>query len=105
MVNGIKQRKALAQVVPNSQIQWIGDNVRIVCAMCNRYRHSLVTNTSEDEAITLKMLALAQKQNTLEIRVKGEILNQKTTVWKSLNASDTANDFQNLSESDIRSLT
>ena len=105
-VNGrIKQWKALDQVVPNSQIPWIGDNVRIVCAMCNRYRPSLVTNTSEDEAIALKMLALAQKQNALEIRVKSENLNQKKTVWKTLDASDTANDFPSLSESDIRSLT
>lgn len=105
-VNGrIKQWRALEQVVPNSQIPWIGDNVRIVCAMCNRYRPSLVTNTTEDEAIALKMLSLAQKQNNLEIRVQAENLNQKKTAWKTLDASDAANDFPCLSETDIRNLT
>ena len=73
--------------------------------MSNGYRPSLVSNTSEGEAIALKMLALAQKRNTLEIRVKMDFLNQKKTVWKTLNASDTAYDFPNLPESDIRSLT
>ena len=87
--------------MPNSQIPWIGDNVRIVSALCN----SLVTNTNEDEAIALKTLSLAQKQNNLEIRVQTENLNQKKTVWKNLDASDAANDFPNLSETDIRNLT
>ena len=105
-VNGrIKQWRALEQVVPNSQIPWIGDNVRIVSALCNRYRPALVMNTSDDEAIALKMLSLAKKPNSLEIRVEKENLNQKKTVWKNLDASDAADDFPKLSETDVRNLT
>ena len=69
-------------MVPNSQISWIGDNVRIVSALCNRYRPALVMNTSEDEAIALKMLSLAKKPNSLKIRVEKENLNQRKRFGK-----------------------
>ena len=105
-VNGrIKQWRASDQVVPNSQIPWIGDNVRIVCAVCNRYKPSLVSCTTDDEAIGLKMLALAKKPNNLETRIVNENLNQKKTIWSKLDSADTALDFPILSENDIRNLT
>ena len=35
----IKQWKALSNVKPNSQVPFIGDYVRIVCATCNALSH------------------------------------------------------------------
>ena len=67
-VNGlIKQWKLLSQVMPNSQIPFIGDYVRIVSAICNAYRPSRVSVTRHDnDIIAERMLALSQRENTLQ---------------------------------------
>ena len=84
-VNGrIKQWRALDQVVPNSQIPWIGDSVRIVSAVFNRYNPSLVSRTTDEEAFGLKMLALAQKSTGLETDIVNENLHQKKQSGHSL---------------------
>ncbi|XP_071579592.1 uncharacterized protein [Temnothorax nylanderi] len=49
-VNGLlKTWKMLAQVIPNSQIPYIDDFVRIVAALCNAYRPPRVEASSPDD--------------------------------------------------------
>ena len=51
-VNGlIKIWKALDNTFPNHQIPYIGDHVRIVCALCNAFRPPRVKDKSEDETM------------------------------------------------------
>ena len=47
----IKQWRALRHVIPNSQVPFIEDYVRIVCAICNAYRPPLVRCITDAEAM------------------------------------------------------
>ena len=51
------------------------------------------------------MPSLAQKQNSLEIWVQKENLNQKKTIWKNLDTADAAIEFPKMSETGVRNLT
>ena len=51
----IKTCIALDQVVPNTQIKWIGDYVKIVCAIINAFRPPLTSNSNDDIALANKM--------------------------------------------------
>lgn len=51
----------------NSQIPYIGDYVRIVCSLCNKYRPPITSGTFDDDiAIASKMTMLAKKTNELQ---------------------------------------
>jgi len=67
-VNGLlKTWKMLAHVIPNSQIPYINDFVRIVAALCNAYRPPRVEASSpDDEIIAQRMLARSRKTNDLQ---------------------------------------
>ena len=56
----IKQWKALSNVLPNSQIPFAGDYVRIVCSVCNSFRPSLVTSLESDVVMAKRMMALSK---------------------------------------------
>ena len=72
-------------IVPNSQIPFIGDFVRIVCALSNEYFPPLsdpAQNVS-DVVMPTKMLILRKKEN--ELKMKEETgLDKKRTVWKNV---------------------
>lgn len=72
-INGlIKTWKALNYVFPNSQIPYIGDYVRIVCALCNAFRPSRIHDNPDDHLIAERMLRLASQPNRLQKRVEKE---------------------------------
>ena len=56
----IKKWKVLSNKLPNSQIPYVGDYVRIVCSLCNAFRPPLVTSTDSDKVIARRMMALAK---------------------------------------------
>ena len=55
--------------MPNSQIPYVGDYVRIVCSLCNAFRSPLVTSTDSDKVIARRMMALAKSPNKLQDKV------------------------------------
>ena len=57
----IKRFKYLNYVMPNSQIPYIGDFVRIACAISNKYFPPLRSPEEKDEEIAEKMLAQSAK--------------------------------------------
>jgi len=65
VVNGLLRTwKMLSQVIPNSQIPYIDDFVKIVAALCNAYRPPRVEASSpDDEIIAHRMLARSRKTN------------------------------------------
>lgn len=65
----IKQWQFLAKTLPNSQIPFIGDYVRIVAALCNKYRPPLSVSSEEDQEIAAKMVYLSQRLNTLQVNI------------------------------------
>ncbi|XP_033726042.1 uncharacterized protein LOC117315788 [Pecten maximus] len=106
-VNGrLKQWRYLQNVMPNTQIPAIGDYVRLVAALCNRYRTPLNTGTTEgDQLVAAKMKVLASKGNALQQRVQEENLDTRNHSWKSIDVADAVDQFPSMSEEDIRNLT
>lgn len=101
----IKQWKSLDNVVPNSQIPFIGANVKIVCAICNKYRSDLITKSSTfEEALALKMLQLSQSPNRLQERIETNNLIRKYSKWIPLTETSVCN-FPKMTEGEIRDLT
>lgn len=69
----IKRWKYLDRTVSNTQIPFIGDYVRIVAAISNKYCPPLNSGAAEDDqAIASKMLYLSQKGNALRELVENE---------------------------------
>ena len=65
----IKKWKALSNTLPNSQIPYVGDYVRIIRSLCNAYRLPFVTSTDSDKVIARRLMALAKCANKLQDKV------------------------------------
>ena len=67
-VNGrIKTWKFLGKTLPNSQIPFIGDYLRIVCSICNKYRTPFDSSAHDMNVdIACKMKALAKQSNEFQ---------------------------------------
>ena len=67
-VNGrLKTWNYLSRTIPNTQIPHIGDYVRIVSALCNKFRPDISTGIEEDDAAMVsKMRHLADAMNELK---------------------------------------
>lgn len=104
-VNGLlKQWKALNQVFPNSQIPFLGQYVRIVCALCNAFRPPRVSDNAEDAIISERMLQLVGTRNLLQQRVEQENWARKNATWIPVTV-DTVVDFPKLTENELRFIT
>lgn len=57
----IKRWRYLDKTLPTNQIPFIGDYVKIVCALSNRFSPPLNKSTEEDEAEAVKMLYLSKQ--------------------------------------------
>ncbi|XP_060085720.1 uncharacterized protein LOC132565127 [Ylistrum balloti] len=105
-VNGrLKTWKYLDRVLPNSQIPYIGDIVRIVCAIFNKFGTPISTGDAEqDQLLGSKMLHLSRKQNSLWERIEREGLFNRPSKWQKM---ETTTDiiFPVLTEEDLRNLT
>lgn len=67
-VNGrIKQWRILNKVIPITLIPSIGDFVRIICALCNRFRSTFspTENSDTHDQLTLTMLQKSKDPNRL----------------------------------------
>ncbi|XP_061196609.1 uncharacterized protein LOC133204881 [Saccostrea echinata] len=108
-VNGrIKTWKYLGKTLPNTQIPYIGDYLRIVCSICNKYRPPINTGTFEDDlAIATKMTMLAKQSNELQSFVQENGLDKRSMKWQKLDAEETSTciTFPKLTEDEIRELT
>lgn len=106
-VNGLmKTWKALGQVVPNTQIPYIRDYVRIVCAICNAFRPPRrEASKPDDEVIAQRMLNLSSKDNTFQKYIQDNRWERKTvTIWDKVDGS-SLQDFPRLTLSDLHRLT
>lgn len=107
-VNGrVKTWKYLGKTLPNSQIPYIGNYVRIVCSICNKYRPPIATGTYDgDIKMASKMTTLAKKTNEFQQFVLENGLDKRSMKWISMDADDsTKHDFPRLQEEDMRNLT
>lgn len=81
----IKHWRYLGKILPSNQIPHIGDFVRIVCAISNRYLKPLfVGDAEEDLALGSKMLYLSKQVNTLQQHVELNKLDHRTVCWEKV---------------------
>ena len=82
----IKRFKYLDHVMPNSQLPFIGDFVRIVCAISNKYFPPLSSpdQVEQDELIAKKMLQQNEKEDELKMLVEEKGLARKKTIWRPI---------------------
>ena len=80
----IKKWKALKNVMPNSQIPYVGDYVRIVCALCNRFKSPRVFDSSKDLIKAAQMLQRVNTINKLEEKIIFEKLDVKRACWEEI---------------------
>ncbi|XP_062596569.1 uncharacterized protein LOC134258027 [Saccostrea cucullata] len=99
----IKQWHYLGHILPSSQIPYIGDFVRIVCAISNKYLKPLASgDTEEDQALGAKMVFLSKQVNTLQQHVEDNHLDRRSVCWSEINDLP---DFPHLDKDQLRSLT
>lgn len=63
-VNGrLKRWKYLANIVPNTQIPFLADDLKLVGALCNKYKPPLNTGNQEDDQILAAKMKVWQTYN------------------------------------------
>ncbi|XP_076107099.1 uncharacterized protein LOC143075538 [Mytilus galloprovincialis] len=94
-------------VMPNSQIPYIGDYLRIVCSICNKYFKPLSSgDPEEDQLLGCKMIYLSKQNNLLKEKIESENLDRirsNSTTWCKIDAASIA--FPSITEEDLRNLT
>lgn len=102
----LKQWRLLDKVVPNKLLPQIGDFVRIVCALCNKFRPCLGSMDPESSEIATKMLEKADMPNTVQTLVEENNLLTRRAVYSAIEASsDQLDNFPVLSLDDMRTIT
>ena len=91
----IKQWRALRNVLPNTQIPFAGDYVRIVCSLCNALRPPLVTSLESDTVMAKRMMTLAKSDIKLHQKVIENKWDKRRTIWKTMDASEMPEFQQN----------
>lgn len=102
----IKRWRYLDRTLPTNQIPFVGDYVRIVCALSNKFFPPLSKSHSieEDEADAAKMLYLSKQVNNLQRLVEDNGLNRRPTQWQPVPECGIEN-FPTLDEEQLRNLT
>ncbi|XP_065923262.1 uncharacterized protein [Magallana gigas] len=101
----IKRWKLLDCILPTSQIPFIGDYVKIVCSISNKYYPPLSSGDRDaDMAVAAKMQFLAKQVNHLKEEVEARKLHSRVAMWRNPEDLDSLG-FPHLDEDDIRNIT
>ena len=102
----IKRWKYLDQVLPTNQVPFIGDFVKIVCAISNKYFPdlSVTKDSDEDSRLAAKMVQMSKEINTLKTYVEEKELDKRSAKWKNVSEVELEN-FPALDEEQLRDLT
>ncbi|CAC5375584.1 unnamed protein product [Mytilus coruscus] len=89
-------------VMPNSQIPYIGEYLRIVCSICNKYFKPLSSgDPQEDQLLRCKMIYLLKQNNHLKEKIESE--NHDRIIFSSWCKIDAASvDFPSITEEDLK---
>ena len=86
----IKAWKYLDHVLPTCQVPYIGEYVKIVCAISNKYLPPLsVSKSAEDDfQVAAQMRQLSSQVNTLKTYVEENKLERGTVKWLAVDDGD-----------------
>jgi hypothetical protein len=102
----LKKWKYLDHVVPIPQIPFIGDFVRIIASIINKYKPPLKSNSDGDDELGRKMrIACSQTENPLQKPCATLSFNKRSQQWRPIDAQDLMLDFPMLSLADLRNIT
>lgn len=102
----IKTWKYFDKVVPNVDILNLKEYLRIVCAICNKFKPPLITSVDEHCDIARRMLEKVCQPNYLQEKVNQDrSLGQLAREWVPLHECTYYDNFPVLIESYLRSLT
>lgn len=99
----IKRWKYLAHVLPTSQVPYIGDFVRIICALSNMYLPPLNKSQEHDSTLAAQMRDRLSSNLSLKTFVEDNDLARRSVA--SWNTVESVSDFPELSETILRILT
>lgn len=103
LVNGrIKRWRYFSNVIQNSTIPSVGDNLRIICAIINCYHKTPAIDNEEGERWVDQMLRLMDAGNQLQKRLEQMASSKKKPQWKKYDATMVL--FPELSEEDVRDI-
>lgn len=103
IVNGkIKQWRYFNQVLKNSSICHVGDDLNVVCAIINAYCERSVSHPRDGGDIANTMLEQLEKDNILEKRLN-ELQQMRTLKWIKHDATMCL--FPSLTPTDVENLT
>lgn len=107
MGSWIKKWKAFDCVFPNSLIPFIGDYVRIICAIINAFKPARVLDSSDVSARVEAMKTRSEKINQLQKFVEDNRLSYvRERIWlKIRDARECLADFPKLSLKKLKCLT
>lgn len=94
----------LKNTVSNNHIPFIGDYVKIVCALCNAFRPARISDNSTDAGKAEKMLEKLPELNDLQSYIIDNNLVHKRVCWEKVSA-DSILDFPKLSLQELKVLT
>ena len=101
----LKCWKYLCHILPTNQVPFIGDYVRIVCSLCNKYLPAINATKESDEMIASQMLDRLSRSNELQSYVESNNL-ERRNISKWSNVEDcNLSDFPVLNETILRVLT
>ena len=80
--------KALSSVLPNSQIPFACNYVRIVCSLCNAFKPPLVTSLKPDAVIAKKGMTLTKSPNKLQQKAIEKKWDKMFSIWKTKTETD-----------------
>ena len=104
-VNGrAKQWKMLDKVVPNILVPNIGDFVRIVCALINKFRPPIVSSSESASLVAQKMLEKSKLPNQLMLYLEQNSLFNKRSVLSNLSQLELT-DFPTINLTELREIT
>ena len=100
----IKQWRFLDKVVPNKLVKYIGDFVKIVCAIINCFRPQTLSIDASSNEIANEMLRKANMDNELKIYLEQNNLITKRSNYSPIECADLT-DFPELSIDELREIT
>lgn len=96
------------KVIPNTLIPSIGNFVRIICALCNRFRSTFSPTEYSDtlDQLTLTMLQKSKEPNwRLQYLQENELLNKRTVQTELKDGDRILHNFPKLPLDDLRNIT
>ena len=82
---------------------YISENIKIICAICNKFFSPLSSGAAEgDEIIAAKMKFLSKEINSLKSFVEENNLERKSAKWE---ITEDIKDFPFLGEQELRNIT